>query len=189
MVSATAIIPITVFLSAKYNTVFPCFNSSSLCKAILLVSILFSFINNIFPPKYSTSSISPLTPLPEIAINPVTSNNSIDSSFTFSKTASANGCSEFFSKLPTIFRNSFCGKLETISVTFGFPSVMVPVLSNTTVSTKCNRSRLSADFINIPFSAPFPVPTIIATGVANPNAHGHDMTRTAIPMVKASSKL
>ncbi len=67
--------------------------------------------------------------------------------------------------------------------------MIVPVLSNTMVSTKCSNSKLSADFIKMPFSAPFPVPTIIATGVANPNAHGHDITKTAIPIVNANSKL
>lgn len=110
----------------------------------------------------------PFTPLPEIAVNSFTLHNFTCSSFTFSIIASANGCSEFFSKLPAIFNNSCEFILVTISVTLGFPLVIVPVLSNTTVSTKCNSSKLSADFINIPFSAPFPVPTIIATGVAKP---------------------
>ena len=42
--------------------------------------------------------------------------------------------------------------------------------------------------MSIPFSAPFPVPTIIATGVANPNAHGQDITSTAIPIDNENSK-
>ena len=41
----------------------------------------------------------------------------------------------------------------------------------------------------VPFSAPLPVPTIIATGVANPKAHGHEITKTAIPILIANSKL
>ena len=115
--------------------------------------------------------------------------NSICSSAVLSTIASANGCSEFFSKLPAIFNNSCSFILVIILVTFGSPSVIVPVLSNTTVFTKCNNSKFSADFINIPFSAPLPVPTIMATGVAKPNAQGHDITKTAIPIVKANSKL
>ena len=48
-----------------------------------------------------------------------------------------------------------------------------------------NNSRFSADLIRIPSCAPFPVPTIIAVGVANPKAHGHEMTKTAMAHVKA----
>ena len=36
-------------------------------------------------------------------------------------------------------------------------------------------SRLSADLIKMPYSAAFPVPTMIATGVASPKAHGHEI--------------
>ena len=49
-------------------------------------------------------------------------------------------------------------------------------------------SSASADFISIPFSAPFPVPTIIATGVASPSEHGHDITSTAIARLSANEK-
>ena len=64
---------------------------------------------------------------------------------------------------------------------------MVPVLSNTTVSTRCAISSASPDLIRIPFSAPFPVPTIIATGVASPKAQGQDITKTEIPIESANS--
>lgn len=37
--------------------------------------------------------------------------------------------------------------------------------------------------------APLPVPTIIAVGVANPNAHGHAMTSTAIAFINENWKL
>ena len=37
----------------------------------------------------------------------------------------------------------------------------------------------------MPFSAPLPVPTIMAVGVARPRAHGQDITSTAIPIEKA----
>ena len=37
----------------------------------------------------------------------------------------------------------------------------------------------------IPFFAPIPFPTIIATGVARPNAHGQLITRTEIPLASA----
>ena len=47
---------------------------------------------------------------------------------------------------------------------------------------------LSPPFINIPFSAPLPVPTIIAVGVASPNAHGHAITSTDRKIVRTNSK-
>ena len=53
-------------------------------------------------------------------------------------------------------------------------------MSKTTVLILCAVSRASPLFIRIPFSAPFPVPTIIDVGVASPNAHGHAITSTAM---------
>ena len=53
-------------------------------------------------------------------------------------------------------------------------------MSNTTVFILYAVSRASPLLIRIPFSAPFPVPTIIDVGVASPNAHGHAITSTAI---------
>lgn len=41
----------------------------------------------------------------------------------------------------------------------------------------------------MPFSDAFPVPTIIATGVASPNAHGQEITKTEIPILSANSKV
>ena len=64
------------------------------------------------------------------------------------------------------------------SVKYGFPSVIVPVLSNITVFILCVISNASPLLINIPFSAPFPVPTIIDVGVASPKVHGHAITST-----------
>ena len=72
-------------------------------------------------------------------------------------------------------------------MTTGLPSVIVPVLSSTTVSTRCAVSSASPDLIRMPFSAPFPVPTMIATGVASPSAHGQEITSTAIALESAAS--
>ena len=65
--------------------------------------------------------------------------------------------------------------------------MIVPVLSKTTVSMLCATSRASADLIKMPFDAPFPVPTMIAVGVARPRAQGQDMTRMEIPIERANS--
>ncbi len=41
--------------------------------------------------------------------------------------------------------------------------------------------------IKIPFSAPFPTPTMIAVGVARPIAHGHAIISTAMNTVRANT--
>ena len=106
-------------------------------------------------------------------------------------TASASGCSLPFSRPAAMARNS-CSETPltvVISVTTGRPSVIVPVLSMTTVSTDCAISSASPDLMRMPFSAPLPVPTMMATGVARPSAHGHEMTRMQMAIEKANSTL
>ena len=66
----------------------------------------------------------------------------------------------------------------TITTTFGLPSVRVPVLSTTSVSTFSMRSKASAFLISTPACAPRPTPTMIDMGVARPSAQGHAMIRT-----------
>ena len=66
----------------------------------------------------------------------------------------------------------------TTELTRGFPSVRVPVLSTTKVSTFSNRSRDSAFLTRTPAPAPLPTPTMIDIGVASPSAHGHAMIST-----------
>ena len=67
------------------------------------------------------------------------------------------------------------------------PSVRVPVLSNTTVSTGRVRSSTSPPLMSTPSWAPRPVPTMMAVGVARPSAQGQAMMSTATAAVKASS--
>ena len=71
-----------------------------------------------------------------------------------------------------------------MSVTAGSPLVMVPVLSRATTLTFPVCSRDSAVLNRIPFFAPTPLPTIIATGVASPSAHGQLITSTEIPLAR-----
>ena len=73
----------------------------------------------------------------------------------------------------------------TTSTTRGLPSVSVPVLSTTSVSTFSSRSSASAFLISTPDCAPLPVPTMIAIGVASPSAHGHAMMSTATAFTSA----
>jgi hypothetical protein len=66
----------------------------------------------------------------------------------------------------------------TIATTFGLPSVSVPVLSTTSVSTFSMRSSASAFLISTPSCAPRPTPTMIDIGVARPSAQGQAMIST-----------
>ena len=102
--------------------------------------------------------------------------------------ASASGCSDGFSSDAAMERSSACEifVIGTMSVTFGLPSVMVPVLSNITAFILCMVSRASAFFISMPFCAPKPVPTIIAVGVARPSAQGQAITSTETARISAN---
>ena len=66
----------------------------------------------------------------------------------------------------------------TTAVTDGRPSVSVPVLSTTSVSTRSRRSSASAFLISTPSAAPRPTPTMIDIGVARPSAQGQAMIST-----------
>ena len=46
------------------------------------------------------------------------------------------------------------------------------------MSTLFIASKVSLDFTNIPLLLQFPIATTIASGVANPSAHGHATTKT-----------
>ena len=71
-------------------------------------------------------------------------------------------------------------------MTDGRPSVSVPVLSRTMVSIRPAASSASPPRTRIPASAPRPVPTMIAVGVARPIAHGQAMITTPMNAVSAS---
>ena len=66
------------------------------------------------------------------------------------------------------------------------PVVSVPVLSNTILFTLANFSNVPPPFNRIPFFAALPIPTITAVGVANPMAHGQEITSTAMALKKES---
>ena len=74
--------------------------------------------------------------------------------------------------------------VNSTAATRGLPSVSVPVLSMTRVSTCARVSSAWASRINTPAWAPRPTATIADMGVANPSAHGHAMISTAIALTK-----
>ena len=78
---------------------------------------------------------------------------------------------------------------SSTSVTSGLPLVIVPVLSNTIALIWQALSRGSPPLIKIPCSAPLPVPTIMAVGVASPRAQGQAITITAVNAIKAKESV
>ena len=169
--------------------VFPCpvnFSRSSLTRE---KSIFFSSINFILPRKIFLPSIFPCTPKPGKASKSESVSSLRPRFFTSETTAWAKGCSEFFSREPAStskwsVSNTAPGDKST-SATSGLPLVRVPVLSNTIVSSFSACSKASPPLIRIPISAPFPVPTMIAVGVARPNAQGQAMIITEMNAIKA----
>ena len=102
-------------------------------------------------------------------------------------TARPSGCSEARST-PAASRSSSSRsnpRRGTIWVTDGRPSVRVPVLSTTRVSTFSISSSASAFLISTPSPAPRPTPTMIDIGVARPSAQGQAMIRTVTATMSA----
>ena len=85
---------------------------------------------------------------------------------------------------PQHSRSSTRRRRSTVT-TRGLPSVSVPVLSTTSVSTFSSVSSASAFLISTPAVAPRPVPTMIDIGVASPSAHGQAMISTATALTSA----
>ncbi len=81
--------------------------------------------------------------------------------------------------------DSACPSAATMETSRGLPSVKVPVLSTTNVSTRSRISSASAFLIKMPAPAPRPVPTMIDIGVASPSAHGQAMIKTATALTRA----
>ena len=95
--------------------------------------------------------------------------------------AAARGCSLPRSRLAArrTRSSSLYSPAVSTATRLGLPSVRVPVLSMTTVSTFSKISRASASRISTPVAAPRPVPTMIDIGVARPRAQGQAIIRTA----------
>ncbi len=186
--SATAIIPSASSPRAKSKGVFPSSASFSARESMTFGTFAAPAINFMLPPCKTSPSSTAESPLPGSARNSVTSCAAMDSSLALSITALARGCSLFASKEQASCKSSSSRipSAAKISVTFGSPLVIVPVLSRATISIFPVSSRETAVLNIIPCFAPMPLPTIIATGVARPNAHGQLITRTEIPRASAN---
>ena len=137
--------------------------------------------------RTSAPSTTAETPLPGSASKSDASRRSSPSSRAFATTACATGCSEFFSTEAAVRTSSsaLTPSAGTTSVHDISPLVSVPVLSRTIVVSLCAVSSVSPPLMSTPISAPRPVPTMIAVGVASPIAHGHAMMRTATSLRSA----
>ena len=187
--SATATTPISCPPLAKNNGVFPSTAIASPSWSNAPPSMPCADIRRRFPARQVTFWISPIIPCPGICLKLFTGRKPKAFFSASSTIASASGCSDIFSREAATCRSSSCEipSFTSTFVTTGVPCVIVPVLSKTTVSMLCATSRASADLIKMPFDAPFPVPTMIAVGVARPRAQGQDMTRMEIPIERANS--
>ena len=125
-------------------------------------------------------STVPIAPLPVGESKSATLPRARSRSLAARTMAAASGCSLARSTLAASRSTSSSSKpaAGTIATTVGLPSVSVPVLSTTSVSTFSMRSSASAFLISTPACAPRPTPTMIDIGVARPSAQGQAMIST-----------
>ena len=186
--SATAMMPSRTPSRLKNSGVFPSSAKASARLSSASGTAAFWPMNRRLPPANLRPARFPVKPLPGRAQKSSTSSAASRSSSALRKIAFARGCSLFFSNAQATRSSSSSSTPSAgrMSVTFGSPPVMVPVLSSTTISVLPVSSRETAVLNRIPFFAPMPLPTMIATGVASPKAQGQLMTSTEIPLAKAN---
>ncbi len=135
-------------------------------------------------------STYPLTPWPAMASN--WEGAKIGSLFSVAAfiRAMPMGCSDWLSREAARERRDASSRLPelTTSVTAKAPSVRVPVLSKTMVSTFSPISRASAFLTRMPFFAARVVEMAVTVGMASPRAWGQAMTRTVTAMVRAKTR-
>ena len=171
---------------ANNNGVFPSSAKESACILTDSLTNPCEAKNVRLPPNSSAPSMLARSPCPGKASNSSTSLSSIPSAAAV--TAFAKGCSLFFSRDAANCISSLRSlPIGITSVTTGSPSVNVPVLSIATIRVLPAVSNAAAVLYRIPFPAATPLPTITATGVANPSAQGQLITSTEIPRAMAKA--
>ena len=143
------------------------------------------------PTATSSPWTFPVIPLPVMEVKSVAVPILVPRSLAPLTIACASGCSLAFSKAAAGPRRVWMSKpwKGSTVISFGLPSVRVPVLSTTSVSIFSSVSSASALRIKMPAIAPRPVPTMIDIGVARPSAQGHAMMRTATALTSACAIL
>ncbi len=187
--SATATSPAAIPSTATYIDVFPSLASAVARSTSASTSTPRSRIRRRFPARMRRPSTVPATPFPAMASNSATGASAMARSAAPRTIAAPSGCSltDSTEAASRSISSAAIGPTASTSVSVGTPRVMVPVLSRTIVSSLCAISRLSPVFTSTPSSAPFPVPTMIAVGVASPSAHGQAMMSTETKLTSASA--
>ena len=138
-------------------------------------------INFSEPPTIVPPSTEPCKPFPGSTRKSFTS---VSATFSpaYSTMAFPRGCSLRCSSAAAYFKSvsSEIPSAGRRSVTLGRPSVMVPVLSRAMILILPAFSSDSEVLNRMPFRAPIPFPTMMATGVARPKAQGQEITRTVM---------
>ena len=140
-----------------------------------------------FPTITTRSPTVPATPPAVTERKSFTGSREMPWSFAPLTIAAASGCSLPCSREAASIRKFFGSNPSagSTSINLGLPSVSVPVLSTTKVSTFSKRSSASAFLMSTPSCAPRPTPTMMDIGVARPRAHGQAMMRTATAVTMA----
>ncbi len=189
--SATAMIPADRPSTATNIGVFPRVASASEVAASAPSPMPRSLMSAPLPRSTCFPPIRDSIPRPGSAWNASSGSADMPRSSARFTIASPSGCSEPFSAEAASWSSasSLNPSVSTMSVTTGAPSVMVPVLSSTTIWMRWASSRAAPPLMRMPFSAPLPVPTMMAVGVARPSAQGQAMTSTAVKMVMLNTTL
>ena len=185
--SATPSSPTGMPLAATNTMVWPSPRRASARSASGPSATPRSFMSARFPSATARPSTVPRTPFPVTPSNPETLARATPRTSLPCTIAAASGCS-----LP---RSSVAARRSSVPssnpaagstvTSLGLPSVSVPVLSTTSVSTLRITSIASAFRKSTPMVAPFPVATMIDIGVASPSAHGQAMMSTATALMMA----
>ena len=192
-VSATAISPETRPSTATNMGVLPCSASRSAASPRPSSAQARSSIKRRLPINTRAPATSASMPWPGRASKTPWSTSSRPAALARSTIASPSGCSDPRSAeaASVTSRSSVIADAvgaTTTSVTAGRPVVSVPVLSSTIACSLCARSSASPERMRMPFSAPLPVPTMMAVGVARPMAQGQAMMSTETKASMASVK-
>ena len=190
MGSATPTRPASAPSTARYITVCPSPRSASARAASADASTPCAASSRRLPSATRRPPAAPVIPCPATDWKPSTRAGVTPRSVAPARTAAASGCSLPCSR-PAARASTSSSRNPDAATTVtsrGLPSVSVPVLSTTIVSTFSMVSSASAFLMRTPACAPRPVATMIDIGVASPSAQGHAMINTATALTSADTR-
>ena len=185
--SAMANIPAALPSMAAKMALAPSLRRSSARAASAVTSTPSPSRNSRLPISKARPSTLPRTPLPFGASKSSTGGSVMPRACAAATMAAARGCS-LARSAPAASRStssSASPSAATMATSDMRPSVRVPVLSTTSVSTSSIRSSASALRTSTPAWAPRPTPITMDIGVARPSAQGQAMISTATALAIA----